>query len=226
MIIDELPHILQGFWLNIRLAIYAGLIALVLGVVLAGFRVSPVPILRWIGASWVNVFRNTPLTLIIFFCLFGLSYQLHLNLSDNIPTNNFWLAVIGFSVYTASFVCEVMRAGINTVPPGQAEAARSLGLSFMQNLRLVVLPQALRAVIAPMGSVYIALVKNTTICVTIGVTTASQVNDTAGQMKSLLEIYADKIWLIFAVFAVGYMIITLPMGFLTSWAAKKWGVLR
>lgn len=226
VIIDELPRILTGFWLNIRLAIYSGIAALIVGTVLAAFRVSPVPILRGIGAAWVTIIRNTPLTLIVFFSLFGLSYELGVQLSDNLVANNFWLAVLAFSVYTAAFVCEVLRAGINTVQAGQAEAARAIGLTFTQNLRLIVLPQAMRAVIAPMGSVYIALVKNTTICVTIGVTTASQINDTAGQIKDLLELHADLIWLIFAVFAIGYLIITLPMGFLTSWAAKKWAIAR
>ena len=81
-------------------------------------RVSPVPVLRGFGAAWVNIFRNTPLTLIIFFCYFGLFATLGLSSSDDINLNNFWLGVIGLSVYTAAFVCEAFRSGINTVPAG------------------------------------------------------------------------------------------------------------
>jgi glutamate transport system permease protein len=224
---DAFPDILQAFWLNIRLAFYSGVGALVFGTILAAMRVSPVPVLRWVGGSFVNVFRNTPLTLVMFFSLFGLSYQLSFNFSDEyIYKNVFWLAVLALTVYTSTFVCEVLRSGINTVQVGQAEAARAIGLTFTQNLRYVVLPQAFRAVIAPLGSVFIALTKNTTVAVTIGVTTAKGVNEASGLMKTLLENNGDKIVLIFAVFAVGFMCLTLPMGLFTSWAAKHWGVAR
>lgn len=226
VIIDAFPDILQAFWLNIRLALASGVLALALGTLLAAFRVSPVPLLRVIGAVWVTTIRNTPLTLIITFMLFGLSYQLSVTLSDTIYENLFWLAVIGLGVYTAAFVCEVLRAGINTVDVGQSEAARSLGFTFTQNLRLVILPQAFRAVIAPLGSTFIALIKNTTIAVVIGVTTAEGINESSGLMRTLIEFNGDQTILIFAVFALGFVIITLPIGLLTSWAAKRLGGVR
>src|SRR5688572_5503394 len=160
---------LTGFSWILRLTGVSALLALVIGVLLAAMRVSPIPVLRWFGAAWVNLFRNTPLTLIIFFCYFGLFSTLGLSLADDINLNNFWLGVIGLSVYTAAFVCEAIRSGINTVPAGQAEAARAIGLTFAQTLRLVILPQAGRAVIAPLGSILIALTKNATIVGTIGV---------------------------------------------------------
>ena len=93
--------------------------ALVLGSLLAAMRVSPVPVLRGFGTAWVNTFRNTPLTLIIFFCYFGLYSTLGFSLADDIDRNNFWLGVIGLSVYTAAFVCEAIRSGINTSRPGR-----------------------------------------------------------------------------------------------------------
>ena len=119
-------------------------------------RLSPVPMLNWIGTGYVNVVRNTPLTLILLFCSFGLAQTLGITLVDrNSPTSiadsNFRLAVLGLTVYTAAFVCETVRSGVNTVPLGQAEAARSLGFTFGQNLRIVLLPQAFRAVIARWG---------------------------------------------------------------------------
>jgi glutamate transport system permease protein len=115
---------LTGFFWILRLTGLSAALALVLGVFLAAMRVSPIPVLRWFGAAWVNLFRNTPLTLIIFFCYFGLFSTLGLSLADDINLNNFWLGVIGLSVYTAAFVCEAVRSGINTVPAGQAEAGR------------------------------------------------------------------------------------------------------
>lgn len=226
VISEAFPDILQAFWLNIRLAIYSGVLALVLGTMLAAFRVSPVPILRGFGALWVGTIRNTPLTLVITFMLFGLNYQLNIAFSDTIYKNVFWLAVIGFGAYTAAFVCEVLRSGVNTVDVGQSEAARSLGFTFAQNLRLIILPQAFRAVIAPLGSTFIALIKNTTIAVVIGVTTAQGINEASGLMRTLIEFNADEAILIFAVFALGFVIITLPIGLLTSWAAKRMGGVR
>ena len=142
-------QLLDAFWTTIQLTALSAVGALVLGTILAGMRVSPIPVARAIGAAYVTIFRNTPLTLLIIFCLFGLSQTLGVSLaSQSSPTflvdNNFRLAVLGLSVYTASFVCETLRSGINTIPLGQAEAARSLGLTFSQNLRLVLLPQAFR----------------------------------------------------------------------------------
>ncbi|TQL70333.1 glutamate transport system permease protein [Nocardioides albertanoniae] len=220
--------ILEAFGLTLRLAVFSGIFALLLGVVLAVFRVSPVPVLRWVGAAVVYTFRNTPLTLVMFFALFGLFYQLKLGASQEDPLNeqNFQLAVLALSIYTSTFICEVLRSGINTVPLGQAEAARAIGLTFTQNLRLIVLPQALRSVLNPLASVLIAMIKNTTVAVTIGVVTATGVNEASGQMRTMMENEADQIVLIFIIFSIGFMIMTLPVGFLAGWASKKFAVIR
>src|SRR5262245_48902598 len=116
-------------------------------------RVAPTPVLQAAGAVYVTVVRNTPLTLVLAFCTLGLSDTLGLTFSSTPGTNSFWLVVVGLSAYTATFVCETLRSGINTVPIGQAEAARAIGLTFFQSLRLILLPQAFRAVVAPLGSV-------------------------------------------------------------------------
>jgi glutamate transport system permease protein len=211
---------LTGFSWILRLTLASTTFALVIGIVLAGMRVSPVPVLRWFGAAWVNIFRNTPLTLIIFFCYFGLFATLGLTLSDDINLNNFWLGVVGLSVYTAAFVCEAFRSGINTVPPGQAEAARAIGFSFFQTLRIIVLPQAGRAVIAPLGSVFIALSKNSTIVGTIGLAEASNV------MKALIEDNANVVIPIFLVFAGTFAAVLIPIGYLFGWLANRLAVKR
>src|SRR6201996_7971034 len=172
-------------------------------------RLAPVPMMNWLGTAYVNVVRNTPLTLIILFCSFGLSQTLGITLVDaksttSIEDSNFRLAVLGLTVYTASFVCETIRSGVNTVPLGQAEAARSLGFTFSQNLRIILLPQAFRSVLIPLGSVLIALTKNTTIASAIGVAEAALL------MKAMVENQADLL-LISGIFAAGFVILTLPV---------------
>ncbi|MEU4687953.1 amino acid ABC transporter permease [Actinoplanes sp. NPDC023714] len=209
-----------GFLWILKLTAASTVGALVLGVLLAAMRVSPVPVLRGFGAAWVNTFRNTPLTLIIFFCYFGLFSTLGFSVSDEIDLNNYWLGVIGLSVYTAAFVCEAIRSGINTVPPGQAEAARAIGMSFRQTLMMIVLPQAGRAVIAPLGSIFIALSKNATIVGTIGLMESSNA------MKELINANGDAVIPIFLVFAGTFAIVLIPAGYGFGWLANRLAVKR
>ncbi|MBF6165823.1 amino acid ABC transporter permease [Streptomyces gardneri] len=216
-------QILEAFWVTIQLAVLSAVGALILGTVVAGLRVSPVPVARWVGTAYVTIFRNTPLTLIIVFMSLGLYTTMGWRLAgegpDSLAQNNFRFAVIGLSIYTAAFVCESLRAGINTVPMGQSEAGRSLGFGFLQNLRLVVLPQAFRSVIAPLGSVLIALTKNSTIASAIGVAEAATL------MAEMTETEA-AVLAIGAIFALGFVILTLPTGLFFGWLAKKYEVAR
>jgi glutamate transport system permease protein len=216
--------VLGAFWTTIQLTVFSAIGAFVLGTILAGMRLSPVPMLKWLGAIYVNVVRNTPLTLIILFCSFGLAQTLGITLVDSqsttsIEDSNFRLAMLGLTVYTASFVCETIRSGVNTVPMGQAEAARSLGLTFMQSLRIILLPQAFRAVIIPLGSVLIALTKNTTIASAIGVAEAALL------MKGMIEDTAALLT-VGSIFALGFIILTLPLGLLFGWLGKRLAVAR
>lgn len=211
---------LSGFLWILKLTGASAVLALLLGVLLAAMRVSPVPVLRAVGAAWVNIFRNTPLTLVVLFCYFGLYSTLGLNLADSLDLNNYWLGVVGLSAYTAAFVCEAVRSGVNTVPTGQAEAARAIGLTFTQTLRIVILPQATRSVIAPFGSILIALCKNATIVGTIGVLEASSV------MKDLLNENGDAVIPIFLVFAGTFAALLIPTGYLFGWLANRLAVKR
>ncbi|GAB3889854.1 amino acid ABC transporter permease [Microbispora bryophytorum] len=220
-VVDELPVILGAFWLTVKLTVVSGVISLIWGIVLAAMRVSPLPVLRGAGALYVNVLRNTPLTLIIVFCGLGLGTVMNVQFSrDDLSLNSFWLSIIGLSAYTAAFVCEVVRSGINTVPLGQAEAARAIGLTFLQTLRLVILPQAVRTVIAPLGSLLNALVKNTTVAAAIGVMEA------ALRMKNLFDAHGDAIIPIFLGFAAGFVVLTLPMNLLSGRLARRLAVVR
>ncbi|WP_046301718.1 amino acid ABC transporter permease [Mycobacterium sp. UM_Kg27] len=217
-------QILQSFTVTVELAVLSGTLALALGTGLAAMWLAPVPVLRWIGGGYVHLVRNTPLTLLLLLCSFGLAQTLGVSLTDpqsptSIDDSNFRLAVLGLGVYTASFVCEAVRSGVNTVGIGQAEAARSLGLSFTQNLRIILLPQAFRAVIIPLGSVLIALTKNTTLASAIGVAEAALL------MKSMTENTAALLG-VGAVFATGFVVLTLPLGLVFGYLDRRWAVSR
>ena len=218
-------NVLAAFWMTIKLALLSGFFALVIGTFVAILRLSPVAILSWAGAAYVTLIRNTPLTLIILFTSLGLWGQLGFEpASRDSPTFivdlNFRLAVLGLSVYHAAFVCEAIRSGVNTIPLGQAEASRSIGLTFAQGLRHVILPQAFRGAITPLGNVMIALTKNTTVAVAIGVAEA------AAALRNMIEFRPDVIFLNFFVIALGFVILTLPLGLLTSYASEKLVVKR
>jgi glutamate transport system permease protein len=215
----ESADVTSAFWATIRLSAMTGVLSFIAGTILAAMRVSPTPVLRSAGTLFVNTLRNTPLTLVLLFCSLGLSDTLQFHISNTSTANYYWLAVLGFSAYTSAFVCEALRSGINTVPFGQAEAARAIGLTFTQSLRLVILPQAFRAVIAPLGSVMIAMIKNSTVVLVASYFEASS------QMKQMFEEYGATLP-IFLGFAIGFMVLTLPTGFLFGWAAKRWAVLR
>lgn len=217
---DHIGAVLSAFWATVRLSAATAILALILGTLIAAMRVSPVPVLRAAGTFYVNLFRNTPLTLILLFCGLGLRDTLGLWAHADPSLSGYWLAVLGLSVYTAAFVCESLRAGINTVPLGQAEAARSIGLTFGQSLRLVVLPQAFRAVIAPLGSVLIAMIKNTSVALVAGYLEATAV------MKQMFEDYNAEVIPIFIGFTIGYVVLTLPAGYFFGWLAKRMAVIR
>jgi glutamate transport system permease protein len=202
----------EGFLGTVELTVYSAILALVLGFVMASFRVAPVASLRALGTTWVAVLRNTPLTLLFFAVLLGLP-RFGLVLSFKL------FAVLALGCYTSAFICEALRSGINTVPRGQGEAARSLGMTFGQTLNNVVLPQAFRSVIPPVGSTLIALAKNSAIA------GAFSVVELLGTYKTLNELGYSIVWT-FIWIAVGYLIITLTISALFNLLEKRWGVAR
>ncbi|MFJ1969001.1 amino acid ABC transporter permease [Streptomyces sp. NPDC087903] len=213
--------VLGAFWMTVKLTALSALGSLVWGTLLAAMRVSPVPLLRGFGTAYVNIVRNIPLTVIIVFSSLGLAdiFGVTMGAADDFKVQGFRLAVLGLVGYTSAFVCEAVRSGINTVPVGQAEAARAIGLSFSQVLRLIILPQAFRAVIGPLANVLIALTKNTTVAAAIGVAEAATL------MKTMIENEAQTI-AIGAVFAFGFVVLTLPTGLLLGWLSKRLAVKR
>ncbi|MGA5412142.1 amino acid ABC transporter permease [Streptomyces pseudogriseolus] len=208
-------------WTTVQLAVLSAVGSLIWGTVLAAMRVGPVPLMRGFGTAYVNIVRNIPLTVIILFSSLGLNQTLGISLGggSDFETINFRLAVLGLTLYTSAFVCEALRSGINTVPVGQAEAARAIGLSFGQVLANIVLPQAFRSSVVPLANVLIALIKNTTVAAAIGVA------ETALVMKEMIENEAQLL-LISAIIAVVFVVLTLPTGIFLGWVGKKVAVKR
>ncbi|MDO5750087.1 MAG: amino acid ABC transporter permease [Rothia sp. (in: high G+C Gram-positive bacteria)] len=212
--------VLGAFWVNIQLTFWAGLGAFVLGSVLALMRISPVPSLRFVGTAYVHTVRNTPLTILMTLAILGVWTQFQLSFSTNFETNFFVYAVFVLAFYHAAFVCEAIRSGVNTVPVGQAEAARAIGLGFFASARLIIFPQALRGSITPLGNTLIALAKNTTVA------TVASVAESSGLMKSMIEFDPNMVLAIFFIFAMGFVIIVVPLGVATTRFSRKLAVKR
>ena len=212
-VLDNLGTYREGFVTTLELSVLSSALALVLGTLLAAMRVSPVPTLRAAGATYVELVRNTPLTVVFFFVVFVLP-QLDILLPY------FAFAVIALTVYHAAFFCEAVRSGINAVGVGQAEAARSIGLTFGPSLRLVVLPQAFRTVIPPLINVVIALIKNSSIAAAFGV-----VELTATGTR-LANANGDAVIAVLAGVAVCYLVLTLPSGWLAGRLERRVAVAR
>jgi glutamate transport system permease protein len=213
-VFDNLDAFVSGFLRSLNIIVWAMVGALVLGLIIAACRVSPVPPLRAFGAFWVTMFRNTPLSLVLFFCAFGLP-ELGINRSF------YFFGVLGLILYTSAFVCEAVRSGINSVSAGQAEAARSIGLKFTQTLRFVVLPQALRTVVPPLGSVIIAMFKNSAVVGAFGVG-----GDLWSTAQTLTSARGYETLPVFIGMAVGYLAITLPAGALLQVIERKVAIAR
>ncbi|MCW2505790.1 MAG: amino acid transporter permease [Actinomycetia bacterium] len=223
----------SGFFVTFQIVLLAAVGALVLGTLVAAMRISPLPPLRWLGTAYVTVVRNTPLTIVFFMTAFGLpeigvdAGFLRIPLLDSLFTRlgtdvpYFRFAIVALTVYTAAFVCEALRAGVNAVQPGQSEAGRSLGLTFTQNLRLIVLPQAGRATVVPLGSVIIAMIKNSALAGAFGV--AGDLFQTSDELTSAQGLPAIPV---FIGVAAGYLILTVPLGLLLDRIERSQAVTR
>lgn len=213
VISDHLDLWGEALWGTIVLFLGGGLIALVLGLIVGAARVSPVPIARAVGGIYVNWIRNTPLTLVMFFFAFCLPILL------GERVNSLLLAVIALGLYTATYVAEALRAGINTVPVGQAEAARAIGLNFGQVMRYVVLPQATRSVVPPMMSVLIALMKNTTVAAGFSVVNL-------GTIRAALSERGENALVVLLWVMVIFVALVLLLAWVQRTLENKWRIAR
>ncbi len=212
IVFDNLGGFGDAMVVTIELTLMSFAVAFFIGVLVAGFRVSPVPPLRLVGTFWVETLRNTPVIVLMFLFFFGLT-------KVGVKYSAFTSAVIVLSAYTSTFVAETVTAGINAVAKGQAEAGRALGLTFPQLLGLVVLPQALRTVVAPLGSVFIALIKNSSIA---GFFTVAEIFGFAIRLNQENERPIP----IFAGAAVAYLILSLPTGWVVGLIERRVAIKR
>jgi glutamate transport system permease protein len=189
----------------------SGAIALVLGTVVAVARVSPVPILRGVAIAYVSIFRNTPLVVLLLLTYYGLP-------EIGIQFEFFTLVVMAMGIYTAAFISEAIRSGVNGVALGQAEAARSLGMPFGMTMTQVILPQSFRLVVPPIASVLIALTKNTSLASGFGIAEATF------RQSGLLRDYAGDRVVIFVGIAIGYIVIVEAISLAAAGFERRWAV--
>lgn len=213
-VFDNLDLFWSGYLRSLGICLWGMLGSLVLGTIIAAFRVSPIPALRQFGTAWVNIVRNCPLTVVVFFMAFGLP-------EIGINSSYYVFGVTALVIYTSAFVCEAVRSGINSVAAGQAEAARAIGLTFSQSLTQVVLPQAFRSSVPPLGSVIIAMFKNSAIIAAFGV---GRDLWSVGEVLSSAQGY-DALP-VFTGVAIGYLCITLPAGALLAVTERRLAIAR
>jgi|TARA_B100000378_G_scaffold265421_1_gene249918 glutamate transport system permease protein len=213
-VIDNLDLYWSGFLTSLEFIVYSLIGSMILGTVIAAFRVSPIAALRGFGSAYVTVVRNCPLTIVLFFMAFGLP-ELGINRSY------FFFGIAGLVIYTSAFVCEALRSGINSVAAGQAEAARAIGLTFTQTMREVVLPQAFRSAIPPLGSVQIAMFKNSAVAGAFGIG-----GDLYSVGKTLTSARGFEYIPVLTGVAIGYLIITLSAGLALGLLERKVAIAR
>ena len=213
VLLDNLGLYGGAFLGTIELFVVAAIGSLIWGTILAAMRVSPVPVLRSFGTAYVNILRNTPLTLVFFFWAFAYPRL------DILDLSFFARACLALIVYTSAFVCETVRSGVNTVPVGQAEASRALGFGFTQTLSQIVLPQAMRAVVPPLTNVQIALLKNTTIAAGFSVFEAGGIYQTLSERG--YNVLIGLLWV-----ALGFLILVAPLTALQRSLERSWSVAR
>ncbi|MEU6859936.1 amino acid ABC transporter permease [Glycomyces sp. NPDC046736] len=204
-----------GMWTTVWVTLTSYAIALVIGMILVVMHVSPAFPARWAANAYTQLFRNVPLLAVLFIMYFGLP-------KVGIVADNWVWALLGLGMYTGAFVGETMRSGINSIPLGQAEAARSLGLTFGQSLSSVILPQSIRAVIPPLGSLLIALVKNSALVLAIGVP------ELTARSRRLIEDTESRfdLWGVIICVTVGYLSIALVLSYLVRVAEKRTAFVR
>ncbi|WP_260288988.1 amino acid ABC transporter permease [Peribacillus aracenensis] len=199
---ENLDMYLLGFRNTIMSSLIALVASLILGVLIAIMRIAPIKPLNWLGTAYVEFIRNIPLLIITFFFFLGLKLS------------GLYAGTLALTIYTSSFIAEAIRAGILSVPKGQMEAARSSGLTYGQAMRLVILPQAVKIVIPPLGNQFINLVKNSSILAVV-----------AGlDLMYHGDLISSRTFVVFDVYifvAAFYLILTIPLSLGVGYLEKR-----
>jgi glutamate transport system permease protein len=209
---DNLGVLVAGVGTTLAITALAFVSALVLGTVVAVFRVSPIPPLRAVGTVYVELFRNVPLLSLLILVAYGLPYA-------GVSLSLFTTAVVSLAMVSAAFACETVRAGINGVPVGQVEAARALGLTFTQSLRRVILPQALRSMVQPLVNIFIGVALGSSLAAAVSVGELTYAAQQVGNRTA-------ESMLLFVISAVVYIVIALLGGGVGSVLERRLAVQR
>ncbi|UQZ34794.1 glutamine ABC transporter permease [Paenibacillus sp. PK3_47] len=196
---DYFGMYMEGFKGTVLSSVLALIGSFLLGAVIAVFRITPVRVLRWFGTGYVEFVRNIPLLLVVYIFYYGPSVI-------GFTLDGFKAGTIGLAVYTSAFIAEAIRAGIMAVPKGQTEAARSSGLSYIQTMLYIILPQAIKLVIPPLGNQFINLIKNSSVLTIVAGLDLMYFADGIST-----ETYRTFDTYIFV--ALFYLVLTLPLSF-------------
>lgn len=207
ILIDYFDMYWYGFKITVTASIIALISSFILGAIMAVMRITPIAPLRWIGTAYVEFFRNIPLVVIAFFFFIGTP-------TIGIRFSGLTAGTIALSIYTSAFIAEAIRSGILSVPKGQMEAARSSGLSYIQTMRMIILPQAIKIVIPPIGNQFINLVKNSSILALIAGT----------DLMYQADLISAKTFVVFDVYifvALFYLVLTIPLSYGVGYLEKR-----
>jgi His/Glu/Gln/Arg/opine family amino acid ABC transporter permease subunit len=214
VLIDNREEFLAGFWVTVRLVVFSFVIAMVVGTLVAALRISPNTMLQRLGGVYVEVFRNTPLLVILFISFAGLR-------RGGVDIGPWTAGIASLGLYTAAYVAEALRSGVFSVSKGQVEAARSLGYTYVQTQRRVVFPQAFRTVISPLGSLIIAMIKNSAI-IGVSLLALPDLLKSGRQIQSrTFETNEAFFWA-----AVGYLLLTLLVTVAIRSLEKRYAIHR
>lgn len=203
--------LISGFGVTIWLSVLSMALSLVAGTLIAVMRVSPFGLVSAFASGYTEFFRNIPLLIVLFFVLNGLP-------SMGITLPFFWVGVAGLTVYTAAYVAEVVRAGLESISKGLVEASRSLGLNWLQTMRYVLLPFTFRIIIPPLGSLFSALVKNTSLASAVAVP----------ELLYQAEVIEGRTFDpdVYVIAGVMYLLLTLPLAALVNVAEQRFALSR
>jgi aspartate/glutamate/glutamine transport system permease protein len=214
VVTDNFPQFASGLWMTLRVVLVSLAIALGMGTLVAAFRVAPTRPLRWLGGFYVETFRNLPLLVLLIILYAGLRRM-------GLPLGQFTAGAIGLGIYTSAYVAEAIRSGVFAVGKGQIDASLSLGFSYRETLRRIVLPQAIRTVIPPIGNPIIAMIKNSAV---IGASLIA-LQDLLKEAR-IINSATPKTNEIFFWAAVGYLMLTIPTTFLVRYLERRLAIRR
>ncbi|SJZ43198.1 amino acid ABC transporter membrane protein, PAAT family (TC 3.A.1.3.-) [Selenihalanaerobacter shriftii] len=206
-LVEALPFLLKGSIMTIKITTIAVIMGIILGVVLGLARVSKNKIANWISKGYIEVFRGTPLLVQLFILYYGLP-----SLGINLPP--YIAAVLGLGLNSGAYVGEIVRGGIEAINVGQMEAARSVGMSYGQSMRYIILPQAFKQIIPALGNEFIALLKDSSLVSVIAV------KDLTRQGRLIIS-RTYQSFLIFLTVAVFYFVMVFVMTRLVNYAERK-----